>query len=206
MAGEILTGHFLLISLAFGCLIGNANALGLWMPQIVRSLNSPGMPYWMTGLLTAIPSLCALVTMPLWTRHADRNKERFWHCVLPMVLAAGGWGIAATVTQPSIQLAGLAIASVGCISAWPVFFALPSMVLPPKAHAAGIAFLNVVGIAGAAVTPLIMGVMKDATGTFAASMGAMAGTLIFGAAVMFLLPRRLLASVEEGKVKEAVLF
>ncbi len=37
----------------------------------------------------------------------------------------------------------------------------PLMVLPPGAHAAGIAYLNVIGIAGTAVTPLIMGVMKD---------------------------------------------
>jgi ACS family 4-hydroxyphenylacetate permease-like MFS transporter len=209
---DLFSRNFLLISLAFGCLIGNANALGLWMPQIIRSLNTPAagvaaMPYWMTGVLTAIPSLCALIAMPIWTWNADRMKERFWHCVLPMFVAAGGWCAAATLTSPAAQLAGLVIASAGCIAAWPVFFALPSMVLPPRTHAAGIAFLNVFGIAGAALTPFIMGIMKDRTGTFAASMIAMAAVLVFGALAMFLVPRRIFANSESAETsKEALLF
>jgi MFS transporter, ACS family, 4-hydroxyphenylacetate permease len=193
---EILSRDFLLICFAYGCLIGNASALGTWMPQIIRSLNSPGMPYWMTGLLTAIPSVCAIATMPLWTRHADRTKERFWHCVLPMFVGCVGWCMAAGLTRPSLQLAGLVLANICTIAAWPVFFTLPSMVLPPKAHAAGIAFLNVIGIAGTAVTPLIMGIMKDATGTFTASMLAMGAVFVVGAAAMFLVPRRIMASAD----------
>jgi MFS transporter, ACS family, 4-hydroxyphenylacetate permease len=198
VTGEILSRDFLLISFAYGCLIGNASALGTWMPQIIRSLNSPGMPYWMTGLLTAIPSLCAIVVMPLWTRHADRTKERFWHCVLPMFLGFVGWCMAAGLTNPALQLAGLVLANISTICAWPVFFTLPSMVLPPKAHAAGIAFINVVGIAGTAVTPLIMGIMKDWTGTFTASMVSMGVVFLVGAAAMFLVPRHILASAEDG--------
>ena len=193
---EILSRDFVLICFAYGCLIGNNSALGTWMPQIIRSLNSPGMPYWMTGLLTAIPPLGALAIMPLWTRHADRSKERFWHCVLPMFVGCGGWLVAAGAENHALQLSGLVVASICCVSAWPVFFTLPSMVLPPKAHAAGIAFLNVVGIAGTAVTPMVMGVMKDYTGTFAASMVAMGGFLVLGGLAMFLVPRRIMASGE----------
>jgi ACS family 4-hydroxyphenylacetate permease-like MFS transporter len=195
---EILSRDFLLICFAYGCLIGNNSALGTWMPQIVRSLNSPGMPFWMTGLLTAIPSLGAIAIMPLWTLHADRTKERFWHCVLPMFVGCVGWCAAAGLEQPSLQLAGLVLASICCVSAWPVFFTLPSMVLPPKAHAAGIAFLNVIGIAGTAVTPLIMGTMKDWTGTFSASMVAMGAFLVLGGATMFLVPRHLIANDEDA--------
>jgi ACS family 4-hydroxyphenylacetate permease-like MFS transporter len=194
---DILSRDFLLICFAYGCLIGNNSALGTWMPQIIRSFNSPGMPFWMTGLLTAIPSLGAIAVMPFWTRHADRTKERFWHCVLPMFVGCIGWCAAAGLAQPSLQLAGLVVASICCVSAWPVFFTLPSMVLPPKAHAAGIAFLNVIGIAGTAVTPLIMGTMKDWTGTFSASMVAMAAFLVLGGATMFLVPRRIIASDDE---------
>jgi ACS family 4-hydroxyphenylacetate permease-like MFS transporter len=194
---EIVTVNFQLICFAYGCLIGNASALGTWMPQIIRELNSPGMPYWMTGLLTAIPSLAAICTMPLWTMHADRTKERFWHCVLPMFFGAVGWAMAAGLTSPSLRLAGLVLANICTIAAWPVFFTLPSMVLPPRAHAAGIAYLNVIGIAGTAVTPLIMGIMKDWTGTFTASMLSMGGVFLIGAAAMFLIPRRIVSSGAE---------
>ncbi len=193
---EILTRDFLLICFAYGCVIGNASALGTWLPQILHGINKPGTPYWVIGLLSAIPSLCAIVTMPLWTRHADRRRERFWHCVLPMFLGFVGWCIAAGMSNPALQLAGLVLANMCTIAAWPVFFTLPSLVLPPKAHAAGIAFLNVVGIAGTAVTPLIMGIMKDATGTFTASMISMGVVFLVGAAAMFLVPRRLIADRE----------
>ncbi len=195
---EILTKDFQLICFAYGCLIGNASALGTWMPQIIRELNSPGQPYWVTGLLTAIPSLAAICTMPLWTRHADRSKERFWHCVLPMFAGAVGWAMAAGLTSPVWRLAGLVLANICTIAAWPVFFTLPSLVLPPKAHAAGIAYLNVIGIAGTSVTPLIMGIMKDWTGSFTASMLSMGGVFVIGALAMFLVPRRLIAHREDG--------
>jgi ACS family 4-hydroxyphenylacetate permease-like MFS transporter len=195
---EILTRDFQIICFAYGCLIGNNSALGTWMPQIIKAMIAPGTPYWQIGLLTAVPSLCALASMPFWTRHADRSKERFWHCVLPMFVGCGGWAVAALVAQPAVQLVGLVVASICCVSAWPVFFTLPSMVLPAKAHAAGIAYLNVIGIAGTAVTPLIMGIMKDWTGTFAASMLSMGAVLVLGGASMFLVPRRVVASEAES--------
>ena len=200
---EILTRDFLLICFAYGCLIGNNAGLGSWMPQIVREFNGPGMPFWAIGLLTAVPSLAALCAMPLWTRHADRNKERFWHCVLPMFVGCAGWCVAAWAAEPSVRFAGLVLASICCVSAWPVFFTLPSMVLPPKAHAAGIAFLNVVGIAGTAVTPLIMGTAKDWTGSFAAGMVAMGGFLVLGAVAMFIVPRRIMSDAAAGAAQPA---
>jgi MFS transporter, ACS family, 4-hydroxyphenylacetate permease len=188
---EILSRNFLIVCFAYGCDIGNAAALGTWTPLLLHSINKPGTPYWVIGLLTAVPAIAALIVMPLWTRHADRTRERFWHCVLPMLLGVIGWGIAAGVDDPPVQLAGLVLANIGTVSAWPVFFTLPSLMLPPNARAAGIAFLNVIGIAGTAVTPLIMGIMKDATGTYTASMLSMGAVFLIGAAAMFLVPRRL---------------
>ncbi len=197
---EILSRNFLIICFAYGCDIGNASATGTWMPQILHSINKPGTPYWVIGLLSAIPAIAALIAMPLWTRHADRTRERFWHCVLPMVLGCIGWCIAAGAGNPSLQLAGLVLANIGTVSAWPVFFTLPSLMLAPNARAAGIAFLNVIGIAGTAVTPLIMGIMKDATGTFTASMISMGLVFLIGAASMFLVPRRIVAGGEAAEV------
>lgn len=195
---QILGRNFLLVCFGYGCLIGNAGALGTWMPQIIRGMRGPGTPYWAIGLLTAIPAVAALITMPLWTRHADRTKERFWHCVAPMFFGAAGWIIAASVPNPGIQLVGLVIANIGVVAAWPVYFTCPSLMLARDAHPAGIAFLNVIGILGTAITPIIMGAAKDLTGVFTAGMVAMAGILIVGGAAMFLVPRRVLANHEDA--------
>jgi ACS family 4-hydroxyphenylacetate permease-like MFS transporter len=114
-----------------------------------------------------------------------------------MFAGAVGWAMAAGLTSPVWRLAGLVLANICTIAAWPVFFTLPSLVLPPKAHAAGIAYLNVIGIAGTSVTPLIMGIMKDWTGSFTASMLSMGGVFVIGALAMFLVPRRLIAHRED---------
>jgi ACS family 4-hydroxyphenylacetate permease-like MFS transporter len=197
VTSQILSRNFLLVCFAYGCLIGNAGALGTWMPQIIRGMNTPGMPYWTIGLLSAIPPVCTVFTMPLWTRHADRTRERFWHCVAPMFVGAVGWVIAAEVADPGLRLAGLVVANICVVAAWPVFFTLPSLMLARESHPAGIAFLNVIGIVGTAITPIIMGAAKDLTGVFTAGMIAMAAILIIGGASMFLVPRRVLASYEE---------
>ena len=89
-------------------------------------------------------------------------------------------------------MAALTVASVSTIAAWPIFFTLPASVLPRAAHAAGIAFLNTVGIGGGAVSPLIMGFLRDWSGSFALGMAAMGVILAVGAALVFLVPRRLL--------------
>jgi len=96
--------------------------------------------------------------------------------------------------MPAMRMTALVVASVTTIAAWPIFFTLPASVLPRHAHAAGIAFLNTIGIAGGAVSPLIMGIIRDTTGSFALAMAVMGALLAVGAGLVFLVPRRLLNS------------
>jgi MFS transporter, ACS family, 4-hydroxyphenylacetate permease len=100
-------------------------------------------------------------------------------------------------------MAALTVASVTTIAAWPIFFTLPAAVLPRNAHAPGIAFLNTVGIGGAAVSPIIMGSMRDLTGSFAAPMSVMGIILAVGAALVFIVPRRLLNGNEPAPSEAA---
>jgi cyanate permease len=64
--------------------------------------------------------------------------------------------------------------------------------LPRSAHPAGIAFLNTVGIGGAAISPLIMGIIRDTTGSFGPAMAVMGVILACGAGLVFFVPRHLL--------------
>jgi fucose permease len=93
-------------------------------------------------------------------------------------------------------MAALVVASVSTIAAWPIVFTMPAAVLPRTAHPAGIAFLNTVGIGGAAVSPLIMGIIRDQTGSFGLAMAVMGVILAVGAGLVFLVPRRLLNGSE----------
>jgi ACS family 4-hydroxyphenylacetate permease-like MFS transporter len=199
----VLSRNMLILSFCFGCMVANFSALGLWMPQIVRDITAPGTPYWMIGMISAIPSLCTIAAIPLWSIHSDRRREKFWHTIGAVLIGALGWEVAASASVPAVRMTALVVASVTTIAAWPIFFTLPASVLPREAHPAGIAFLNTIGIAGGGVSPLIMGILRDTTGSFAAPMAVMGAILAVGALLVFLVPRRLLNGDREPRAAAA---
>jgi MFS transporter, ACS family, 4-hydroxyphenylacetate permease len=188
----VLSKNMLILSFCFGCMVANYSALGGWMPQIVRDIVAPGTPYWIIGMISAIPSFFTIAAIPYWCRHSDRRREKFWHSIGAVLLGAAAWGVAATATVPVIRMTALVVASVSTIAAWPIVFTMPAAVLPRSAHPAGIAFLNTVGIGGAAISPLIMGIIRDTTGSFGPAMAVMGVILACGAGLVFFVPRHLL--------------
>jgi MFS transporter, ACS family, 4-hydroxyphenylacetate permease len=188
----VLSRNMLLLSFSYATLIATYSALGLWTPQIVRGFSAAGTPFWQIGIISSIPPLCSIAWMLFWTNRSDKRRERFWHCVLPMLVAAAGWATAALVSAPALQLTGLVFASAFGLSAWPVFFTTPSIILPREAHAAGLAFLNTIGIGGSTLSPILIGYLRDATGSFAVPQLAIAGMLCVGVFLMLLVPRGLL--------------
>ena len=100
----ILSRNMLLLSFAYACLIATVSAQGLWLPQIVRGFAGAGMPTWQIGLIVAIPPACSIAWMVYWTRRSDRQSERFWHCVIPMLVAAAGWATSGLASSPVVQL------------------------------------------------------------------------------------------------------
>ncbi len=189
----VLSRNMLLISFAYMTLVGNYGAAAYWLPQIVRGMTGPTTPYWVTGVLAAIPPLATAIALPIWSSRSDSRKERYWHAIIPTVLGGLGWIMAAEAAAPVLQLLGLTIAGVCSTSVWSLFFAMPSAVLPRRAHAVGIAFMNTIGMCGTATFPLIIGLLRDRTGGFAAPMIFVGSALIVGAALMLFVPRRLLA-------------
>jgi ACS family 4-hydroxyphenylacetate permease-like MFS transporter len=190
---QILNRNVWLLALAFSTMVSNFNALAIWLPQIVRGMLGPGAPYWQIGLVAAIPPLCTLCAIPFWSARSDGHKERYWHCVGPLMVAVAGWGVAASADRPVLQLLGLTIASVASIAAWPVFLTVPSLVLPRAAHPAGIAFVTTIGLAGAVYSPVIVGAIRDMTGSFAGGLAAVGILLAIGVGLLLLVPRGLLA-------------
>ncbi len=116
-----------------------------------------------------------------------------------MVLGAFGWIVAALSTNQVVQLLGLTAAGVFSMAVWSLFFTMPSAVLPRRAHAVGIAFMNTIGMCGAATFPLIIGVLRDRTGGFAGSMIFVGLAILAGAGLMLFVPKFLLTG-DGGRV------
>lgn len=195
--------NLLLISCSYALVVGTYASGAYWLPQIVRAMTSPGTPFWQTGLLTAIPPLATAATLPFWSARSDRARERYWHVILPVAAGAGGWFLAAGSSSAPMQLLGLTIGGVCATAVWSLYFAMPSAVLPRHAHAIGIAFMNSIGMCGSALTPFVIGVLRDQTGSFAWPMAFVGCTLLGSCLLMLFVPRALLTGDGQAAARPA---
>jgi len=161
--------------------------LGLWAPLMVREF---GFTPLQTGLLTAIPSVAAVIAMILWARHSDRTGERTWHVVIPCVLACAGFIFAGQASTAVLVVLALVVVNIGISSAKAPLWAMPSTFLSGAGAAAGIAMINSIGNLGGFVGPSVIGWLKNATGSYAAGLYVVAGTLALSAVVTLLLSRQ----------------
>ena len=76
--------------------------------------------------------------------------------------------VVAEAAIPGMRYLGLILVSAGSFCALAVFWTLCGTLLSQRAGPAGMALINSVGIAGgAAITPFVVGVLKDWSGSFA---------------------------------------
>ncbi|HXJ02627.1 MAG TPA: MFS transporter [Micropepsaceae bacterium] len=169
----------------FGVLAG-ANGVALWLPQIVQQM---GFTNLVTGFIVAMPSIASTVVMILWGRSSDARGERVWHVAIPALIAAFSF-IAGSITQNEVlMLAALALTQIMLWSAIAPMIAMPSSFLGGSAAAGGIALVVSIGQLGAFAGSTIIGVLKERTGDYAASMALIGIVLAISAVIVLALGR-----------------
>ncbi|OAT49749.1 4-hydroxyphenylacetate permease [Providencia heimbachae] len=186
---EIFTPVILMYTVAYFCLTNTLSAINIWTPQIMQSFNQ-GSSNAMIGLLTAIPQFCTILGMIYWSRRSDRLQERKMHTALPYLFAAAGWVLAAMTSHSVVQLLGIIMASTGSFTAMAVFWTTPDQSISLRARAIGIAVINATGNIGSAVSPLLIGWLKDQTGSFNSGLYFVAGLLVVGALIVMAIPMK----------------
>jgi MFS transporter, ACS family, 4-hydroxyphenylacetate permease len=180
---ELLGREVILLSIAYFGLTMTLNTNATWTPTIAReALEGRSLSF--VGVVVAIPAFLTALVMPLWSAHSDRKKERTWHVVLPMVLAALGWLLVAASSEPWVRFIGLVGVSIGAFAAMAVFWTVPPTILSAAARPAGIAFISSCGIFASATSPLLVGRLRDLTGSFTASSFFVAAVLVAAAALV----------------------
>lgn len=185
---EILSPNVWLFSAVYFCLVNTLAMIAVWTPLIIKSIAAADSSNSTIGFLATIPQVCTILAMVAWGLHSDRTRERRWHLVLPILLAAAGWLLAAYANQASLQLAGICMASAGSYTAMSIFWTMPDQAMSFTARAVGIAVINAVGNIGSALNPLVVGWLKDLTQSFAAGIVYATALLVLGALLGFLLP------------------
>ncbi len=127
----------------------------------------------------------AAILMVLWARHSDRTLERAWHVAGPQALTAlclaSTFG--ARAFAPTVAILFLAV--VGTYAVKDPFWGLATEWLTADTAATGIAQVNAIGNLGAFLGTALLGVIKEATGSYA--LGLLPLALVTGAGAVMAL-------------------
>jgi sugar phosphate permease len=174
-----------LLTLIFFCIVSGNMAIAFWAPTIIKGL---GISNNLTiGLLSAIPYVAGAICMVLNGRHSDRTLERRWHCASGALVGAVGLALVASTHDPMLSMIALTIAAAGILSAFPVFWEMPLMMLTGTAAAGGIALINSIGNLSGFVGPYLIGYFKTLTGEIATGLYIVAGFEALAAVLILLL-------------------
>ncbi len=150
----------------------------LWLPSIIKA--GSHLTIGITGLLSAVPYLLAIILMVIASYYSDRSVERKLF-VWPFLLAGAiafylSYLIGASNFWVSFLL--LVIAG-GCMYApYGPFFAIPPEILPRNVAGEAMALINSMGALGSFVGVYVVGYLNGATGGNGASFIFMAVCLV----------------------------
>ncbi len=136
----------------------------LWLPQIIKTFGSATNSS--VAMLSAIPALMQALGMLVIAASSDRSGERRYHVVASSGITVLGL-VAATYLPDSLKLAGLSLAAFGIWGSVGPFWALTRSSLSVSAQPTGLAFINSVGNLGGFVGPMLIGLIKQLTGSYA---------------------------------------
>ena len=160
----------------FGLFCGLASLFS-WLPQIIKTF---GLPNSQVGMVTAIPPLAGLVGMILLSRHSDRLGERFIYSCCTLLLAAAGFAIAAFAPNPVLIIIGFMVANVGVYGTQAVFWTIPQSYLSRDSAPGAIGLIGMVGSIGGALVPVLIGRIRDSTGSFTGGFLVVSAALAIG--------------------------
>jgi ACS family tartrate transporter-like MFS transporter len=182
--GQALTRpRVLVLGLLYFCIAFGLYGIGFWMPQVIQTF---GLAPLKIGFLTAIPYLIAAIAMVIWGWHSDRTGERTLHVALPLLLGGVAFAWSAYTGPLWLTMVALTLATLGIYAVVGTFWSLPTAILTGTGAAAGIALVNSMGNLGGFAGPTVVGVMRQATGSFTAALLFLAGALLLGALIALL--------------------
>ena len=187
MPGVLLLGfiYFLIQIASYG--------LNFWAPDLIKAAGGGSAAA--IGFLTAVPYICGAICMIVVGRLSDASGERPKFVAGLILTAALGFFASGMFDRNVVTLVGaLAILGGGVVAAIPTFWTLPPKILAGAGAASGIALINTLGQVGGIVSPVMVGSVKDWTGSTAPALYVI-GSLCVLCAVLLLtvLPRDLKA-------------
>jgi len=182
-----LDGRVWLLSFTYLCMMIGFYAVNFWMPTIIQEFGLDAGSYLQIGLLTMVPWGVAATAMVLIGSHSDRTGERFWHTIIPILIAATGLlGLAVVGHAAWPSMICLTLITSGLLTAVSVFWSIPAAFLSGTAAAAGIAWINSLGNLGGFFGPELIGRVRTAADSTESAFFILGGTVVLGALALLL--------------------
>jgi MFS family permease len=171
----IKTPGVLILGLLYFLIQMASYGLNFWVPHLIRTAGTSDPK--LIGVMTAIPYVCGAIAMVVLGRIADKSGERNKFV----------WGL----------LVGLM--GTGIIASIPAFWALPPKLVTGAGAAGGIALINTLGQLGGLVSPVMVGRIRDLSGSTTPALYVIAGLCVIAALiVVFAFPAQLRRKEERG--------
>ena len=146
--------------------------LALWLPQIIQGM---GFSNRATGFVAAVPYIAGMGGMIFWGHSSDVRGDRIWHIAFGYLVVAVSFTAACLTQNHTLILLALTVGVMGVYATFGPYYSLPSSFLRGTAAAGGIALVNSIASMGGFVGPFVIGIIKEQTGGYTASMAALAG-------------------------------
>lgn len=191
LAGALKTPGFLTLGLVYFLIQVASYGLNFWAPHLIRvsGTHNPTL----IGLLTAVPYVCGAICMVVVGRLSDASGERRKFVIALLAMSALGFFAAGFFDkQTGLLVAALAVMGAGVVASIPAFWALPPKLLTGAGAAGGIALINTLGQLGGIVSPVMVGRVKDLTGSTTPALYVIGALCVVCALIMgFAMPESL---------------
>ena len=167
----VMTCAMIYLALNFGVI-----SLTSWMPSVIRGF---GLPVTRVGFVTMIAPLAGALAMVLWGRWSDRRGERAGNTALALFVAAIGYVLVSQASTLLLTVCGFVLVAIGCYATLGMSFAISQTYVAPARRPVAIALIGVLGNVGGVFVPMIIGIIKTATGSFSAGFLMVAGVMAF---------------------------
>ncbi|WP_397452373.1 MFS transporter [Pseudomonas sp. NA-150] len=184
---------FLMLGLIYFLIQVASYGLNFWAPQLIRSAGTESPV--IIGLLTAIPYICGAIAMVVVGRMSDASGERRKYVAGLVCVGAIGFFSAGIFADHTLFLViSLSLMGTGIVASIPAFWALPPKLLAGAGAGAagGIAVINTLGQFGGIVSPVMVGRIKDLTGSTTPALYVIGvASLVAVALLLWALPAKL---------------
>lgn len=170
-----------IMCVAYFTFISGIYAIGFWLPAMLKGAGITDV--FSIGLYSMIPFGISALGMVVICRSSDRLRERRWHLFMCAIVGAVALSlIPAVEANLKLSLIAMTVATTGIYVILPLFWSIPSAYLNGTPSAAGIiALINSLGLTGGLISPVIIGWVKEATGTLTSGLYVMSAMLVVGA-------------------------